>query len=73
MRQLPEEGFCRIAAIIGDKRRNIEGIFPVSRSEWYAGIKSGKYPAPVKLGARLSVWRVQDVRRLLVEIGHGKG
>ena len=27
-------------------------LFPVSRSSWYTGIKSGIYPKPVKLGPR---------------------
>lgn len=69
VRQIPEEGFLRIGDIIGDKRRGSAGVMPVSRTEWYAGIKAGRYPAPIKLGSRLSVWKVQDIRALIAHIG----
>jgi prophage regulatory protein len=39
--------------------------FPISRSGWYAGVKAGKYPAPIKLGARTSAWRESDIDRLI--------
>lgn len=65
MRQLPEEGFIRLRDIINDPKRGTIGVVPVSRTQWYDGIKRGKYPPPVKLGPRLSVWRVSDIRRLI--------
>ena len=43
-------------------------LFPVSRSSWYAGIKSGIYPKPVKLGPRSVAWRHSDIVRLLSEL-----
>jgi len=43
-------------------------IIPISKSSFYAGIKSGKYPAPVKLGKRTSAWR-SDSLILIVEQG----
>ena len=39
-------------------------ILGISRSTFYAGIKSGKYPNPVKVGKRVSGWRTADVRNL---------
>jgi predicted DNA-binding transcriptional regulator AlpA len=62
---LPETGYLRIPQIIGDKKRGIPAIFPVSRSTFYAGIKAGKYPARVKLSERISAWRVEDIRALI--------
>lgn len=38
---------------------------PISRSSWYAGIKDGRFPLPVKLGVRISAWRERDIRELL--------
>lgn len=32
-------------------------LIPVSRSSWWAGVKSGRYPAPIKLGAGTTCWR----------------
>lgn len=38
--------------------------FPVSRSVWFAGVRSGKFPAPVKIG-RLSFWRESSLSALI--------
>ena len=38
---------------------------PISRATWYAGIRDGRFPPPVKLGARISAWRERDVLALL--------
>ena len=54
---LPNEGFIRLPKVLE--------IIPVSRSEWYAGIASGKYPAPTKLGPNMSAWNVKDIRKLI--------
>lgn len=39
--------------------------FPISRASWYAGVKAGKYPQPVKLGERASAWRSSEVEALI--------
>lgn len=65
---LPESGFVRLRQIIGDPKAGVPPIFPVSRSSWYAGIKSGRYPAPVKLSPRCTAWKVDDIRSLVKEI-----
>ena len=38
---------------------------PVSRSSWFAGVKNGRYPKPVQLGARAVAWRAEDIRTLV--------
>ena len=43
-------------------------ILPISRSAWWAGVAAGKFPAPVKLGERITCWRLEDVLKL-VETG----
>jgi predicted DNA-binding transcriptional regulator AlpA len=63
---LPQTGFLRIHHIVGDAKKGIIGIFPVSRSSWYEGIKKGIYPPPINLGGGRSVaWKVEDIRALL--------
>ena len=59
--------FLRIWQIIGNKNSNppLEPLIPISRSSFYAGIKAGIYPAPVKLSARVSAWRGKDILSLL--------
>lgn len=54
---LPAEGYARLPQVLA--------AFPVSRSTWWAGVKSGKFPKPVKLGPRTTAWRVSDIRALI--------
>lgn len=70
---LPETGFLRIRDICGDRRANppIPPIIPVARSTWWAGVKSGRFPQPVKLGPRTTVWRASDIRQLIEEQNNG--
>jgi hypothetical protein len=53
--------FYRIREIIGDRKHGLPGIIPVSKASWYAGIKDGKYPKPVKLSERTVAWRTTDI------------
>ena len=57
---LPQTGFLRLSSILGPR-----GPIPVSKSTWWAGVKSGRYPEPVKLGTRITAWRVEDIRALI--------
>lgn len=54
---LPAEGYVRLPSILA--------VFPVSQTTWLNGVRSGKYPKPVKLGARTTAWKVSDIRKLL--------
>lgn len=52
----PKTGFVRLAQILGPK-----GPIPVSRSAFWAGVKAGIYPAPVKLSPRVTCWRAEAI------------
>lgn len=64
---LPETGYIRLPQIIGNPKAcpPVPPIIPVSKSAWWAGVKSGRYPKPVKLGPRTTAWRVEDLRELI--------
>jgi len=64
---LPETGFVRLPHIIGNPKANppIPPIIPVSKSTWWAGVKSGRYPQPVKLGPKITAWKISDIRALI--------
>jgi len=47
-------------------------LIPVSRSSWWAGCKSGRYPKPVKLGPRTTAWRAADIQALLEQLSAGE-
>lgn len=64
---LPETGYLRLSQILGNPKADppIPPIIPVSKSTWWAGVKSGLYPRPVKLGPKITVWRVEAIRELI--------
>lgn len=60
---LPAEGFVRIDQIVGKGNP-----IPISKSNWWAGVKSGKFPKPEEddpLGPGITVWRVEKIRNLI--------
>lgn len=67
MKQLPETGFLRLRSIIGDPKAEppIPPIIPVKKSCWWNGVKTGRFPKPVKLGPRVTAWRVKDILALI--------
>lgn len=74
MHYLPETGYLRLWQIIGDPgnpsakppKPQTPAVIPVSKSTWWAGVKSGRYPQPVRtLGRRITCWRVEDIRALI--------
>lgn len=62
---LPATGLVRLSQILGDKKKGIPPIIPVSRSAWWMGVKSGIFPAPLKLSPKITCWRVEDLRQLI--------
>ena len=56
----------RLKQILGDPKSEppIPAKIPISKSAWYDGIKAGRYPRPLKLGPRTSVWRSEDIDAL---------
>ncbi len=58
----PETRYLRIWQIVGDKKRGILPILPISKSGWWAGIRKGIYPKGVKLSERCTAWRLEDIQ-----------
>ena len=47
-------------------RPAIPAVIPVSKPTWFAGVRSGRYPAPVRtLGPQLVAWHVDDIMALV--------
>tara|TARA_R110002073_G_scaffold67393_2_gene167968 strand:+ start:18639 stop:18821 length:183 start_codon:yes stop_codon:yes gene_type:complete len=47
------------------------GVLPISRSTWWEGVRSGRYPKPVRLGIRILAWRLADIEQLMEDGVHG--
>ena len=60
---LPATGFARLPLVLA--------LIPVGKTSWYNGVKSGKYPQPVKLGERTVAWKVEDIRALIDSFNKG--
>lgn len=60
MNEFPEYGYVREWQIVSPK-----GPLPISRSTGWAGVKSGRFPQPAKLGPRITAWRAEDIRYLV--------
>ncbi|MCG8085517.1 MAG: AlpA family phage regulatory protein [Candidatus Thiodiazotropha taylori] len=54
---LPDDALIRI--------KDVLRLYPISKSGWFKGIQDGKYPKPIKLGERVSAWRVGDILKLV--------
>ena len=39
-------------------------VVPVSKSLWWAGVRTGRYPAPLRDG-RITMWRSSDIAALI--------
>lgn len=57
---LPTEGYVRIPQILN--------VIPIGKSSWWAGVKAGKYPQPVKLSPKVTAWKVEDIRQLIEDL-----
>ncbi len=51
------ESFLRLPQVLA--------IIPISKSAWWQGCKDGRYPKPIKLGPRTTVWRSADISALV--------
>jgi hypothetical protein len=67
MDNLPATGYLRLPQILGNPKSNppIPPLIPVGKTTWWEGVKTGKFPKPVKLSERVTVWRVEDIRALI--------
>lgn len=56
----PAKRLLRITEIIAP-----HGPIPVGKSTWWEGVRQGRFPQPIKLGSRITVWRFEDIEDLL--------
>lgn len=54
---IPETGFLRLPQILK--------LIPIGKSTWWSGVKSGRFPKAIKLSERVTVWKVEDIQKLI--------
>jgi prophage regulatory protein len=40
-------------------------VIPISRELWWSGVKSGRFPAPIRLSPRKPAWRSSEIGLLV--------
>jgi prophage regulatory protein len=65
MDDLPETGFLRLTQVLS--------VIPIGKTSWWEGVRSGRFPKPVKLTPRCTAWRAEDIRELIKDLSDGQG
>lgn len=62
--------FLRLKQIIGNEKTDpiLQPLIPISASSWWAGVASGRFPKPVKIGPSTTAWRWEDIQDLLDDL-----
>lgn len=51
------------------REKHVRKLIPVAHSTLWAWVRSGKFPAPLKLSDRITVWRNSDVQAFIKQNG----
>ena len=54
---IPKTGFLREPQVLA--------VFPVGRTTWWEGVRTGEYPPGYKLSRRCTAWRAEDIHALI--------
>lgn len=57
---IPENGYLRLDQILQ--------VYPVGRTTWWTGVKTGRFPKPVKLSSNITAWRAKDIHKLIKDV-----
>jgi prophage regulatory protein len=62
---IPDTGFVRISQILE--------VIPLGKTSWWAGVKSGRFPKPIKLTEHTTAWRAEDIHKLIKQLSEHNG
>ena len=62
MHDIPETGFLRLSQVLT--------VIPLGKTSWWEGVKSGRFPKPIKLSARCTAWRAEDIHKLIENLSN---
>ena len=58
---IPTTGFLRLSQVLT--------FIPISKSAWWEGCKTGRFPKPVKLAPKTTAWKAEDIAALVKQLG----
>lgn len=57
---IPEIGFVRLSQILT--------VIPIGKTCWWQGVKTGRFPKPIKLSERCTAWKAEDIHSLIKQL-----
>jgi predicted DNA-binding transcriptional regulator AlpA len=69
----PTQKYLRASEIARDRKTGRPGVLSISLATWWAWVKSGKAPRPIKLSPGVTVWRQTDVIAFAESLGRNAG
>lgn len=57
---IPETGFVRLSQVLT--------VIPLGKTCWWEGVKSGRFPKPVKLSERCVAWKAEEIHALIKQL-----
>lgn len=67
LRELPLSGYVRQTDLVGRPSKGIRGLIPFSPTTLWRKVRAGEFPAPVKLSAGVTAWRVEEIREWMAQ------
>ena len=57
---LPNTGYMRLPQVLA--------VIPIGKTLWWKWVRSGKAPRGIKLSARVTAWKVKDIKTLIRDL-----
>lgn len=51
------------------REKHVRQLIPVAHSTLWAWVRSGRFPSPIKLSDRITVWRSADIQKFIDQQG----
>lgn len=65
---LSDSAYIRERDLVAHPRRQgVVGLLPFSASTLWRKVSAGEFPKPQKLGAKISAWKVADIRAWMAQ------
>lgn len=57
----PPGALLRVEQIVGNPKKGVPALIPVSANTWWRWVKEGRVPAGRKLGPQVTAWPIEVV------------
>lgn len=69
--RIDPNGLYRIKSIVRTKGGG-PTLIDISPATWWAGVKSGRFPQPIRLGERMTCWKGSDLLAFVDGLSEGR-